>query len=127
MPVWRGRGPMSPGSPALSPELNSKRLEILKDAIPKLVRVGLLWPAGGIDRQLKELRPAALALKLKLEEIKTRVDPKSLESAFQTVKQKQVGAIMTTSVPAFSPRKIGSSSLPIITGCRLFTSEGVCR
>ena len=32
----------------LSFELNTKRLEILKDAVPKLARVGLLWPAGGI-------------------------------------------------------------------------------
>jgi len=31
-----------------------------------------------------------------LEEIETQLDPKGLESAFQTVKQKQVGAIMTT-------------------------------
>jgi len=57
-------------------ELNTKRLEILKDTIPKLSRVGLLKPAGGSDRQLKELRPAALTLKLKLEEIETERDPK---------------------------------------------------
>jgi len=30
------------GSSSLGPELNSKRLEVLKDAIPKLARVGLL-------------------------------------------------------------------------------------
>ena len=55
-------------------------------------------PGGsiGVDLQLKELRPAALALKLKLEEIETQLDAKGLESAFQTAKQKQVGAIMTT-------------------------------
>ena len=34
------------GLSALSPELNTKRLEILKDAVPKLARVGLLWPPG---------------------------------------------------------------------------------
>jgi putative tryptophan/tyrosine transport system substrate-binding protein len=45
-------------------ELNSKRLEILKDAVPKLARVGLLLLAGSTDLQLKELRPAAQALKL---------------------------------------------------------------
>jgi putative ABC transport system substrate-binding protein len=31
-----------------------------------------------------------------LEEIETQIDPKGLESAFQTAKQKQVGAIMTS-------------------------------
>ena len=77
-------------------ELNTKRLEILKDAVPKLARVGLLrLPESGVEIQLKELRPAALALKLKLEEIETQFDAKGLESAFQTAKQKQVGAIMT--------------------------------
>ena len=83
------------GLSALAPELNTKRLEILKDAIPKLSRVGLLLGSVAMDIQLKELRPAALALKLKLEEIKTELDPKSLESAFQAIKQKQVGAMMT--------------------------------
>jgi putative tryptophan/tyrosine transport system substrate-binding protein len=36
-----------------------------------------------------------------LEEIETPLDPKGLESAFQTAKQKQVGAIMTTAIRAF--------------------------
>jgi putative ABC transport system substrate-binding protein len=85
----------------LSYELNTKRLEILKDAVPKLARVGLVKPAGGSERQLKQLRPAAQALKLKLEEIETQRDPKGLESAFQTAKQKQVGAIMTTTANTF--------------------------
>jgi putative tryptophan/tyrosine transport system substrate-binding protein len=67
------------GNSSLSPELNTKRLEILKDAVPKLAQVGLLWGVGGSvlsDLQLKELRPAAAALKLKLEEINTEPDPK---------------------------------------------------
>ena len=94
------------GLSGLANELNSKRLEVLKDAIPQLSRVGLLRTAGGSDRQLKDLRPATLALKLKLEEIETEPDAKSLESAFQTAKQKQVGAIMTTvSRPFLAERK----------------------
>jgi putative ABC transport system substrate-binding protein len=56
--------------------------------------------------QLKELRAAAPALKLKLEEIETDAENKSLESAFQTAKQKQVKAMMTTTTrPFFSARK----------------------
>jgi putative ABC transport system substrate-binding protein len=50
---------------------------------------------------MKELRPAAVALKLKLEEIETQRDAKGLESAFKTAKQKQVGAIMTTATRIF--------------------------
>src|SRR4030095_12027861 len=55
----------------------------------------------GQNAQLKELRPAAEALKLKLEEIETEFDAKSLESAFQSAKQKQVKAIMTTTTRPF--------------------------
>ncbi|MBI2534402.1 MAG: ABC transporter substrate-binding protein, partial [Deltaproteobacteria bacterium] len=85
--------------------------EILKDAVPKLARVGLpLPPAPKIsiarDLSLKELRPAAVALKLKLEEIEAQADAKGLESFFKTAKQKQVGAIMTGPGPIyFTERK----------------------
>jgi putative ABC transport system substrate-binding protein len=89
------------GFSSLGTELNSKRIEILKDAVPKLARVGLLRTPGSSDLQLKEIRPAAVALKLKLEEIETQVDAKGLESAFQTAKQKQVGAIMTLPTRTF--------------------------
>jgi putative tryptophan/tyrosine transport system substrate-binding protein len=68
---------------------NVTGLEILKDTVPKLARVGILWWSGARSQQevqLKELRPAALALKLKLEEIETEADPKSLETAFQSAR-----------------------------------------
>jgi putative ABC transport system substrate-binding protein len=111
------------GFAGLSPELSSKRLEILSDAIPKLVKVGLLRPAGrslGMEFQLKEIRSAAAALKLKLEEIETQFDLKSLERTFQTTKQKQVGAIMTASNPSFfAARK------PIIELARRYRLPGI--
>lgn len=87
------------GLASLSTQLNTKRLEILTDAIPKLIRVGLLRPAtisAGGALQLKELRLAADALKLKLEEIGTQFDANGTETAFKTAKQKQVNALMTT-------------------------------
>jgi putative ABC transport system substrate-binding protein len=111
-------------------ELNTKRLEILKDAVPKLARVGLLKPAGGSDRQLKDLRPAALALKLKLEEIETQRDAKGLESAFQTAKQKQVKAMMTMATRVFfAERKrivelAGKYRLPAIYFQKEFVDAG---
>jgi putative ABC transport system substrate-binding protein len=80
-------------------ELSSKRLEILKDTVPKLARVGLLQQVTrrvrGDVTAGKDLRAAAPLLKLELEEIETEADAKGLESAFRTAKQKQVGAIMT--------------------------------
>jgi putative ABC transport system substrate-binding protein len=97
------------GFSSMAFELSTKRLEILKDAVPKLARVGLLRvPAqtGLGALQLKELRPAAQYLKLKLEEIETEANPKSLEGAFQIAKQKRVQAIMTTANAGFfSERK----------------------
>ena len=120
------------GLSTLAPELNTKRLEILKDAVPKLARVGVLHPTrrGTItsDLQLKELNDAALALKLALEEIETQLDAKSLESAFQTAKQKKVNAIMSTATrPFFSERKrivelASKYRLPAI-----YFSKRVCR
>ena len=116
----------------LSGELNRKRLEVLKDAIPKLARVGLLRGQGGgvASSLLNELGPAAVALKLKLEEIETQFDAKGLESAFQTAKQKQVGAIMTTTNRQFfAERKrivelAGKYRLPAIYFQKEFVDEG---
>jgi putative tryptophan/tyrosine transport system substrate-binding protein len=122
------------GFSSLAPELNTKRLEILKDAVPKLARVGLLWGVVGAriqqEIQLKELRPAAAALKLELEEIETQFDPKGLESAFQTAKQKQVNAIMTTATPRFLPERkrivelAGKYRLPAIYAQKEFVDAG---
>ena len=118
------------GFSSLAVELNTKRLEILKDAVPKLARVGLLKPAGGSDRQLKERRPAAVALKLKLEEIETQFDSKGLESAIKTAKQKQVGGILTAAGPRFfAERKrivelAGKYRLPAIYYQKEFVDEG---
>ena len=116
------------GNASLSPQLNTKRLEILKDAVPKLARVGFLrGPEAGISPQVKELRPAALALKLKLEEIETH---KGLESAFQTAKQKQVNGIMMMSTRVFlAERKrivelADKYQLPAIYFQKEFVDEG---
>jgi len=121
------------GFSSLAPELITKRLEILKDAVPKLARVGLLWLSGGViaqDLQLKELRAAAVALKLKLDEIETQRDAKGLERAFKTAKQKQVKAIMTTSNSSFfAERKrivelAGKYQLPAIYSQKEYVDEG---
>ena len=121
------------GLSSLSFELATKRLEILKDAVPKRARVGLLLPVDGTAAsgiQLKELRPAAVALKLRLEEIETQFDAKGLESAFRTAKQKQVSAIMTTIHRSFFAERerivelAGKYRLPAIYFQKEFVDEG---
>src|SRR5262245_44861273 len=119
------------GLSSLAGGLGTKRLEILKDAVPKVARVGFLWAGTtGAILQKKELEPAAVALKLKLEEIETQPDAKGLTRAFQTAKQKQVGAIMTMSGPRFfAERKrivelAEKYLLPAIYFLREFVDEG---
>jgi ABC-type uncharacterized transport system substrate-binding protein len=69
-------------------------------------------------------------LKLKLEEIETQLDPKGLESAFQTAKQKRVDGIMTMSTrPFFAERErivelAGKYRLPAIYPQKEFVDEG---
>ena len=121
------------GFSSIAPELNSKRLEILKDTVSNLARVGILQQqAGGITEGLtmKQVRPAAQALKLKLEEIRIQLDGNGLESAFQTAKQKQVNAIMWTGGRGiFGERKrivelAGKYRLPAIYFQKEFVDEG---
>jgi len=118
------------GLSSLAFELDTKRLEILKDAVPKLTRVGLLRPLATNVLQMKELRPAAVALKVKLEEIEVQPDAKGLESAFKTAKQKQVGAIMMRSTRRyFAERKrivelAGKYRLPAIYPQKEYVDEG---
>jgi ABC-type uncharacterized transport system substrate-binding protein len=115
----------------LTPELSSKRLELLKDTIPAVSRVGLLRPPVSSlgDLPYKELRPAATALKLKLE-ITTEINHKGLEIAFQTAKQRQVGAVMTGSGARFlAERKrivelAGKYRLPAIYPWKEYVDEG---
>ena len=65
-----------------------------------------------------------------MEEIETQRDAKGLESAFQTAKQKHVGAIMTlTTRPFFAERKrivelAGKHRLPAIYFEKEFVDEG---
>ena len=118
------------GVSTLSFDVITKRLEVLKDAVPKLARVGVLSQAGSENVVLKELRPAAVALKLKLDEIETQREPKGLEKAIQTAKQKQVGAIMTTGGTFFfSERKrlfelVNKHRLPAIYPQKEYVDEG---
>jgi putative ABC transport system substrate-binding protein len=90
--------------------------------------------AGGLGSAdlpgVNELRAAATALKLKLEEIDTQPAAKGLESAFQTAKEKQVNAIMTGGGPSFfAERKrivdlAAKHRLPAIYFQKEFVDEG---
>lgn len=82
------------GLSAYSPELNGKRLELLKESVPKLTQVALLvsgnFPGNTID--LKETEAAARSLQLQthLLEVRTFSD---LETIFTTIMKKRIEAL----------------------------------
>src|SRR5215467_3525377 len=119
------------GLSTLAPDLDTKRIEVLKDAVPKLVRVGLLLtPTAGLvgDRSLKDLRVTALSLKLKLEEIDTQLGTNGLESAFQNRKAETGGRDYVAGQSTLCRRKKANrrAGCKISIACYLPT-EGVRR
>ena len=59
------------GLALLAPELNGKRLELLKEAFPKITRVAFLWRASVLtgDRRFREAEAVAKTLRLRLQSI----------------------------------------------------------
>ena len=91
----------------LSPELSGKRLELLKEIVPKLSRVAAIGGSNEPNNAqiLKELEPAAAAMKLKLQTLDVR-SPADIEPAFQAaVKERADGAIFLGSVVFGAHRK----------------------
>ena len=74
------------GLSALSVDLGTKRLEILRDAVPKLVRVGLLWPGNRPAIPNEGAQSCGSGTENKIEEIETQADAKALETAFRSGK-----------------------------------------
>lgn len=86
------------GLSILGPELITKRLEILREIVPKLTRVGILRlrKGTGQQQQMEEIRAAAAALKVSLQELVTELDADALENAFKTAAQDRLNAIIPT-------------------------------
>jgi len=83
------------GLSTLAPELSGKRLEILKEVVPRLSRVAVLGTSttGSYAPILKELELAAGALKVKLQYLDV-LDPKDLETAFRAAKKGRAEAVL---------------------------------
>ena len=119
---------------SLSPELITKRVELLKEVVPRLALMGVLIIGGrgsvGTERQIKELEPAAQFLRVKLVYLEAKGEPKSLENAFETAKRQRVDAFTPISRPfAFAERKpivelAAKHRLPAIYSTREYVDEG---
>jgi len=87
------------GLSTLSPELSGKRLELLKDTVPKLSRVAVFGTSTSASnaQELREVELAAGALKVKLQYLDV-LAPKDIETAFRAaVKGRADGALMMVS------------------------------
>ena len=93
------------GIATLAPELSGKRLELLKEVIPKLSRVALLTPPTEAFRtSIKETEVAAQALGLKLQILQARgVD--ELEGVFDAAKKQRAEALVQAQATSFRPHQ----------------------
>lgn len=88
------------GLSLMAPDLDGKRLELLKEAFPKVARVAFLWRSGGVrgNRNLTEMEAVAKALGLKIISLEVR-SLDDFESAFARAKRERAQALTTTTNP----------------------------
>ena len=88
------------GLSLVTPELSGKRLQLLREALPQLSRVALLWDAGhvGMADRVRETETAArqLGVTLRVEWVQ---DPAGLDRAFAALAQARPDAFLTTVEP----------------------------
>jgi putative ABC transport system substrate-binding protein len=83
------------GLATLRPELSGKRLELLKEIVPKLSRVAVFASSSSRDyaQIQKEIELAATALRVKVQYLEVQ-NPKDVETAFQAAVKRQADAIL---------------------------------
>ncbi len=86
------------GLSIMSPELNQKRLELLRDVAPQVVRVGVVWnPLNAATvREWEETQAGATAMKLQLTSLEAR-GPNDLSGVFQTAVKGGVQGLLVLS------------------------------
>jgi putative ABC transport system substrate-binding protein len=84
------------GLSSIARDLDGKRLELLKEAFPKVARVAYLWGSGGSrgNRRLTNMQAAAKALGLKLLSLEVR-SLDDFDSAFARAKREGAQALIT--------------------------------
>ena len=77
-----------------SPELGPKRLELLREAVPRLSRVAILWNGDNPAklREVVDTADAARQLGITVERIPVRGDPPDLHGAFSIMQRRQIQA-----------------------------------
>jgi ABC-type uncharacterized transport system substrate-binding protein len=83
------------GLSQLSPELNGKRLELLKEIVPKLSRVAVFGSSKSVSnaQDLREIERVAGALGLKIKYVDV-LGPKDIETAFRVAAKERADAVL---------------------------------
>jgi putative ABC transport system substrate-binding protein len=84
------------GLSQLSPELSAKRLDLLKEVVPGVSRVAILWnptnPSNAPQLEVTKVAAQALGMQLQLLEVR---GPQDFESGFQAAMRGRAGALIT--------------------------------
>ena len=120
------------GQTVLAPEVSGKRLELLKEVVPGLTRVAVLFNPGNpvSGPELRETEAAARSLGLELQSLGVR-DPDGFESAFSSMKRERARALIVLSDAMFYGRRreiadlAATNRLPAISHLREFADAGV--
>ncbi len=119
------------GLSTLSPELSGKRLELLKEVVPKLSRVAVLWDptTPGLAVSFKETEVAAQSLRVQLQSLEV-TKPEDFDRAFQAITKGRAGALVNLGGPLTNRNRgkivvfAAKSRLPAIYHRREFVEEG---
>ncbi len=119
------------GLASIAPELIGKQLQLLKEVVPKVSRVALLWnPATSSGPpQFREAEVAARALGVRLQSLTVR-GPDEFEGAFLAMARERAGALLVTVDPMFLSRRTrladlaSKSRLPTVYGLREHVEAG---
>ena len=91
------------GMSMMTPDVSAKRLQLLKEIVPKASRVGILWNPGYLDKALEESqweenRAAARALGLSLQSRAVRALD-DLDGAFASMTRERADALVVLTDP----------------------------
>src|SRR5262249_32843542 len=86
------------GRSVYAPELTSKRIEILKEMLPTLAKVGVLWNRenAGAAGQLREAEATGRALSIAVESLPGQI-PDGLDEVMAQARQVGAGALLIVS------------------------------
>jgi putative ABC transport system substrate-binding protein len=119
------------GLSTLRPELSGKRLELLKEVVPRLSRVAILGASDnpGNAQALKEVELNAAAAKLQLHYLDIR-SPKDIEPAFQEARTSRADGVLELGGPLLNVHRkallelAAESRLPTMWVRRQFVEAG---